>query len=179
MVVSVGCTTASIEQTWRAPDAATLTHVVTLSPVSDPTTRRSAEDQLAAQLSRHGVRATPAYAILTYQDRNDKRRIASVLAAQGFDGIVSMRLVGVHQQLEYYPGFDAYWGGAWGSVVPETVVRVAISAYSLPSKQLVWSATSKSVDPNSVPQVIGDVSKVATDRLARDHVIGPARAATR
>jgi hypothetical protein len=127
---------------------------------------------LAAQLRRHGVRAVPAYQVLSDTVLGDQDRIVMTLRDEGFDGLVTMRLVDAHQQLAYYPGFDTYWGGAWGSVVPETIVRVEINAYSLATKQLVWSAMSKSVDPDSANQLVSDVTTVASDRLARDRIIG-------
>ena len=171
-----GCTSASIESTWRSPTAPELTNVVTLSPAPDGVTRRSVEDQLAQQLSRHGVRAVPGYTVLSDQDLSDRAGMVAKLRADGFDGVVAMRLVGANQKLEYYPAFDDYWGGAWGSVVPETVVRIQVNAYSLSNNKLEWSAMSKSVDPDSENQVIGDVTKVVGDRLAKERIIGPAQA---
>jgi hypothetical protein len=179
IATAVGCTSASIESSWRSPTAATMTNVVTLSPASDVGLRHSAEDKLAQQLSQHGVRATPGYQVLNDQDLGDQTRLVQALTTRGFDGVVTMRFVEANQKLEYYPAFDTYWGGAWGQAIPETVVRIEVNAYSLPNKQLAWSAMSKSVDPNSAQQVIGDVSKVASARLASQHVVGPAQAATR
>jgi hypothetical protein len=179
-VVAAGCgTTATVESTWRAPSAPQLTNVVTLSPVKDPGMRRTAEDSLAQQLTSRGVHAVPGYAILQDQDLGDRSALATKLRGQGFDGVVAMRLVGAHQQLEAYPDFDGYWGGAWGGmdVTTETVVRIEVNAYSLTTKQLVFSAMSKSVDPDTAKQAISDVSKVATAKLAQDHVIAPTQAA--
>jgi hypothetical protein len=151
MIAVVGCTSASIESSWRAPSTPTLTNVVTMSPVSDPGLRRSAEDKLAQQLSQHGVRATPAYQVVSDQDLGDHTRVAQTLASRGFDGVVSRRFVAANQKLEYHSGFDDYWGGAYGQVVPETVVRIEVNAYS----------------------------KVASDKLASEHVIGPSQAEAR
>jgi hypothetical protein len=179
MIAAAGCTSATIESSWRSPSAPTLINVVTLSPAPDVTLRHSAEDKLAQQLRQHGVQAIPAYQVLNDQDLGDRTRVVQALTTHGFDGIVSMRFVEANQKLQYYPGFDDYWGDTWGQVVPETVVRIQVSAYSLPNKQLVWSAMSKSVDPSGAQQVIGDVSKVATDRLASQHIIGSAHTARR
>ncbi len=179
MVVAAGCTSASIESSWRAPSAPQLTNVVTLSPASDAVTRRSVEDRLAQQLSKHGVHAVPAYTVLTDAERADVANVGQTLHTHGFDGIVAMRLVGAHQKLEYYPGFDGYWGGAWGTMVPETIVKIEVSAYALPNKQLVWSALSKSVDPGSEHEVIADVTKVTTERMAKENVIGAPQATMR
>jgi hypothetical protein len=181
LVAMAGCASnATITSTWSAPNPPQLTNVVTLSPVKDAGLRHMAEDQLAQQLSQHGVRAVPGYTVVSDQDLSNQNGIVAALRAKGFDGVVAMRLVDARQQLQYYPGFDAYWGGVWGpyggAVVPETVVRIEVNAYSLATKQLVFSATSKSIDPNSARQLIGSVSKVTTDRLAQDRVIGPTQA---
>jgi hypothetical protein len=182
-VTFAGCaSSATIESTWRAPSAPQLTNVVTLSPVADPGLRRTAEDQLAQQLSQHGVRATPGYAILNDQDLSDHNRILAALRAKGFDGVVAMRFVSANQTMSYYPGFDTYWGGAWGvggEIVPQTVVRIEVNAYSIASKQLVFSAMSKSIDPDSAKQLISSVSQVTSDRLAKDRVIGAPKATMR
>src|SRR5277367_2156009 len=85
-----GCTSASIESTWRSPTAPELTNVVTLSPAPDGVTRRSVEDQLAQQLSRHGVRAVPGYTVLNDQDLGDRQAMVAKLRADGFDGAVAM-----------------------------------------------------------------------------------------
>ena len=121
-------------------------------------------------------------AVLSDQDLGDSARIASRLRARGFDGVVTMRLVSANQSLTVQPGFGPYWGTAWGmggAVIPETVVRIEVNAYSLANEQLVFSAMSKSVNPESAKQLISSVSKVTTDRLARDRVIAPAQAAAR
>jgi len=178
--VAAGCASnATIESTWHAPGAPQLTNVVTLSPESDPGLRHTAEDSLAQQLTSRGVHAVPGYSVIQDQDLADRSAIATTLRGRGYDGVVAMRLVGAHQQLQAYPDFDGYWGAAWGGtdIVAETVVRIEVNAYSLTTKQLVFSATSKSVDPGSARDAINGVSKVATAKLAQDHVIAPTQAA--
>jgi hypothetical protein len=182
IAVAACAPSATIESTWHAPSSPQLTNVVTLSSVRESGLRRKAEDSLAQQLSQHGVHAVPGYAVLSDQDLGDSGRIAATLRARGFDGVVAMRLVSANQRLTVQPGFGPYWGTAWGmggAVIPETVVRIEVNAYSLANEQLVFSAMSKSVDPDSAKQLISSVSKVTTDRLARDRVIAPAQAATR
>jgi hypothetical protein len=168
---AIGCSSATIDTSWRAPSGPTLTNVATLSPSSDVSLRRSSEDELAQQLSHHGVRAVPGYTVIGDQDLGDRNRIASALAAQGFDGIVTIRMVSAEQELDESPTFD---GDTWATAVPETILRVEIAAYALPSKQLMWTAVSKSVDPYSARAAIGDASKLAGDRLAEAHVVAPA-----
>jgi hypothetical protein len=180
-----GCasSTASIEQSWTAPNLAPgeLTNVATLAPIRDATIARSAEDRLARDLNQQGIHATPGYAVLPPEQRTDREVAKRRLRELGFDGVVTMRLVGKTTKLDYYPTFEGYWGASYwglgGPAGPETIVRIEINAYSLISSDLVWSALSKSVDPSGVRQVIDDVSKVAATNLAQK--VGTAQTATR
>jgi hypothetical protein len=175
VLTTAGCatTTASIEQVWRAPGhhASELTSVVTLFPSRDPDVRRRGEDKLARQLSTHGMYAVPSYRVLTEADLQDRDRGADALRRAGFDGVVAMRIVDAQQWFEYYPSYDVYWGAAWGSLVPRTIVRVQINAYALQGKILVWSALSRSVDPDSVGTLIDDVTQLASEQLHQQQVI--------
>ena len=185
VMVAAGCaSTATVESTWHAQNAPQLTNVVTISPVSDPGLRRTAEDKLAQELSRHGIHAVPAYRVIPDEVLGDRDTLIGGLRERGFDGVVTMRLVAANQKLAYYPSFNDYWAGGWGmgmgmNVVPETVVRIEVNAYSLDSRQLVFSAMSQSVDPGSANQAISDVSKVASNKIAQDRVIAPMRATMR
>ena len=181
VLAAVGCTSASIESSWRSPAAPQLSNVVTLSPAPDGVRRRSVEDKLAQQLTHQGIHAVPAYAVLSERDLGNQSAMIEKLRAAGFDGVVTMRLVDAHQRLTYYPAFNDYWGGAWGAgdVVPTTIVRIEVNAYSLANGQLIWSAMSKSVDPTSSSEVVGDVTKVVSEKLAKDRVIGRPQATMR
>ena len=178
--LAAGCstTTASIEQSWSAPNArGSLTNVVTLVPSQDGVLSRSAEDELARDLNGRGIRATPGYAVIAGDLRGNNEISMQTIHNAGFDGVVTMRVVGSQQKLEYYPTFDTYWGATWGDVVPETIVRVEISAYALPDNHLVWSAISASTDPEDVHELINDTAKVAARELDKKGVI--ARTASR
>lgn len=170
-----GCatTTASIEQAWYSPNLqpGTLTNVVTLSPTGESVLSRTAEDQLAQDLNARGIRATPGYRVIPAEARTNRDAALAALRDSGYDGIVTMRFVGATQKLDYYPTFDMYWGAAWGAVYPETIVRIELNAYSLPSNRLVWSAISKSVDPDNIGEVIDDVTEVAAQDLAKHAVV--------
>jgi hypothetical protein len=173
IALSVGCgTTASIEHSWRSPTAKTgeLTHVVTLCRSRNEAICRSAEDKLASRLAAKGVRAVPAYRVLNRDQLADRARALDALHAAGFNGLVTMRFVGREHTFVAYPSMDMYWG--WGTeVVPETITRIEINAYSLANNQLVWSGISKSIDADNVHELIDDVTAVASHELLKQRVI--------
>jgi hypothetical protein len=166
-------TTTSIENTWRVPNTgiSQLTSVITMFPSRDGILSRTAEDKLAYRLGEHGMHAVPAYRVLMRDELQDRSWAAEKLRNAGFDGVIAMRVIDARQQLDYYPSFDTYWGRAWGSMIPETVVRMQVDAYALNGTQLVWSALSKSVDPDGVAELIDDVTRIASKELDQQRVI--------
>lgn len=176
----------SIEQEWTTPSPQArvpLQRVVTVFVSDNVTMRRAAEDQLARNLAMRGVQATPSYAILGEQELESTDAARSKLRDLGFDGVVVMRIVDREQQLEYIPPtFDGYWGywGAypgyavgWGGYpYTETIYRLETAAYSLRSNQLVWSALTRTVDPENTRTLIDDTTQVVASELAERGLAG-------
>lgn len=180
----------SVELAWTAPNAQSmqLHRVVTLFVSRDVALRRPAEDQLARELAMRGVEATPAYQLLTRDDLRNLNAAKAKLRAQGYDGVVTMRMVGREQTLNYVPpSFDAYWTWAspyfaWpgyyaagpyspGYVYTTTIVRMETEAYSLADDKLVWAALSKTTDPDNARELIHDVTKTVATHLTDEGLV--------
>jgi len=170
----------TIEQSWKAPNLApsNLHNVVTVYMSRDETMRRTVEDSMTQRLAHLGVRAVPAYSVLSDDDLKDRDRAKAKLVAGGYDGVVALRLVGNETKLVATPStFDGYWGMAWpgayspGYLSTETVVRVETKVFSLADNKLVWSGLSKTVDPNTMSSAIDDVTNVVAKALEKQQII--------
>lgn len=179
LLLVAACASTSIEQQWRAPQATQLHRVATVMRSSDITVRRAAEDDMAQQLRTRGVDAVPGYRILSDQDYHDREAAKARLRAAGFDGVIVMRLASKDTRLQYVPGnFGAYgyWGAGWGAwgpgyYEPETIVRIETAAYSLQNNHLVYSALSRTIDPDSVKTLVSDVSKKVANAMQKQGVV--------
>ena len=175
-LASCSTTSASLETVWRAPETQTqhLTNVVTFMPSSDGARRRVTEDKLARRLVERGMRATPAYAVISDADMRDRDRAVSALREAGFDGLVGVRLVDTHQALEY-PTFDINWGMDWQPYEEppsvSTTIHMQINAYGLDHRELLWSAVSRSIEPADLDIIVDDLANVASKELAKEHLI--------
>jgi hypothetical protein len=173
----------TIEQSWKAPNLppSNLHNVVTVYISRDVTVRRAVEDSMAQKLAPLGVRAVPAYSILSDDEIKDRERAKAKLAAGGYDGVVALRLVGKETKIVATPPtFDGYWGTAWpgaydpGYLSTETIVRVETNVFSFADNKLVWSGISKTVDPNTIRSTIDDVTKVVAKALEKQQIIASA-----
>ena len=61
-------------------------------------------------------------------------------------------------------GFDT-------AVISGTTAQLT-AAYSLTTNQLVWSALTKTVDPDSARKLLGDTSKVVASQLTKHGLAG-------
>jgi hypothetical protein len=174
----------SVELDWTAPNAqsAQLHRVVTLFVSRDVALRRPAEDEMARQLAERGVEARPAYQLLSRDDLSNLNAAKAKLRGMGYDSVVTMRLVGEEQTLNYVPpSFDAYWTWAspyffWpgyyapgyyapGYVYTTTIVRMETEAYSLADDRLVWAALSRTTDPGNARELIENVTRTVATKL--------------
>src|ERR1044071_1445650 len=179
LLLVAACASTSIEQQWKAPQTTQLHRVATVMHSRDVTIRHTAEDDMAQQLRARGVDAVPGYRILSDQDYRDREAAKAKLRAAGFDGVIVMRMAGKDTRLQYVPGdFGAYgyWGAGWGAwgpgyYEPETIVRIETAAYSLQNNRLVYSALSRTIDPNSVRSLVSDVSKKVANAMQKQGVV--------
>jgi len=178
--LTMGCATTEMTNTWTDPSAkgAAMSRIAVIAMTKDPGLRRMAEDSAAAQLA--GAQATPSYQVLGDADLKDREGVKAKLKAAGYNGVLVMRLAGVSEQVTAvgpYDTFDGYYDYAGGAVYApgyletDTVVRVISNLYSLPDNKLVWSGTSKTFDPTSASQFMGDVSKAVAKSLQKDRVV--------
>jgi len=185
MVVVMACgSSTSIEQSWKPPGGthAELRRVVTVLLWRNESVRRSTEDELAAQLRHAGVDAVPAYTVLSNDEIRDPQVARERLIAQGFDGAIVMRFVGRQQEVHYMPPtYAGYWGGAYypagGYMDVDTIIRLETAAYSLRDGQLVYSALSRTTDPDNVRALIDSVTAKVASTLAKERVVVAARPA--
>ena len=158
--------------------------IVTVMISPNTTMRHAAEDRLAIDLANKGVQATPGYQVFPdgQNDVQDLDARKARLKELGYDGVVTMRIVDREQVLQAAPAtFDGYWGywgpGYWGGyaggyVYTEIVYRVESAAYSLHTGQLVWTAMTKTVDPDSAHQLVHDTTKIIASELTKRGLAG-------
>ena len=174
-----GCASTEMTHTWTDPNAKgkSLQKVAVIVMAKDPGLRRMGEDTAVTQLA--GAQAVPSYQVLADTDLRNMDAVKAKLAEQGFQGALVMRLAGVTEQVSpvTYGTFDGYYGWAAGSVYgpayleTDTIVHVISTLYALPDGKLIWSGASKTFDPTSARQVVGDVSHAVAKELQKDRLI--------
>jgi hypothetical protein len=183
-----GCATATgFSSTWRNPDTQPIRldgqKVVALVISTRETTRRAGEDTVAAQITARGAQGVPAWTILPTADMQNEDKTRAALTQAGAVAVVTMEIVS-EDRITGSPDFRmtmshgsrrSFWGNyrwAWASSwhsgpPPSTSIWVETLLYSLTPDQLLWAGRSRTVNPNTVNTVFGDVAGAAAAEIER------------
>jgi hypothetical protein len=112
----------------------------------------------------------------------DMAKMKAVVQRLGFDGAVVIRVVSAKEEVTYVPpSYGPTFWGYYGYAFPATyapayyrsdkIVRVETSIYSLRQDQLLWVATTETMNPESVASLVDDVAKAVRRELEREKLI--------
>ncbi len=194
-VLLAGCASSSqFTTTWKTPEATPLgfkgQKVVAAVLVNDESTRRLAEDRLSMHIAMLGAEGRTLHSLLPGAAVGNEQQARAAVEAIGAKGIVVMRPVHVDREVHVTPPYEeetyaSFWGGYYGygvslsyssgreaTVSEKTVVYVETLVYSLEQNRLVWGGLSKSSDPDTVAQLIEQVSAAAVSELKKQGLAG-------
>lgn len=177
----------SFEQIWTAPPEGkrSLHRVATVYVSPDAGQQVTAEDTMVGALGAF-LPATPAADVLSANDYTSAERTMGKLAAAGYDGLVSMRLLAMDDDLALrapvtFRLLSTYWRWAGPEHVQpkgarsEGSVRIETNLYALADGKLVWSGLSEPMDALTAKDRIEGAAHAAAAELAHAGVIPAAR----
>ncbi len=169
-------------QSWANPELKAqpihFNKILVVAVAPSDTERRSAEDAMAARI---GPKATPAYSVLSEAEVKDPAASKARIQAAGFDGVILLRWLGFRTEKEvmgsptYSPLWDQY-SYSWTYMQESTVVQWKIlqletRIFSAADEKLIWSGTTETVEPGSIPKLINDVAGVVKKQLAKQGLL--------
>ncbi len=155
----------------------------------DPAQRRLMEEAFVDALARHGVEATPSYRAFP-TSLPDTTQIFDAVRDGRFDGVLVTSRLDTRTVERYVPGYVTtrtylgwnHWLGRYqtyyadveepGYVEAEEVVRHRVDLWSTENDgQMVWTATSNSIDPTSARAVNREVVHRVVRELTEQGII--------
>lgn len=196
-----GCASTQMVSQWTDPQykSGPLTKVVVFIAAKDEAVRRATEDRAVSALtgSTKGVASYTLFPDQRELDKKNEDRIKAALEKQGIDGAIVTRLEAVDKDSVYVPphayvvpgapppvagvpygSFYGYYGYAYGYgyttpgyTYQETKYRIETVVYRLPQGNIIWTATTESVNPDSRQQVTEEMMRVVGQELVKDRII--------
>jgi hypothetical protein len=193
----VACATEMLTSSWMNPEysgGAPMTKTAVIVVAKDEKIRRFAEDQMIQQLPK-GTVSVAGYKLFD-KPEEDKDKVRESLIKEGFDSVLVSRLVSVDKTKTYVPpqtyggvvaqpyygSMTGYYGQAYRTTYTEpgytfesTTVVVETMLYRLPDGMLVWTGTTKTLDPQSKAELVQGITMLIGDELQKKHLLGAAR----
>jgi hypothetical protein len=174
-----------IVKSWREPSSVVSPtgnqKVMVIALVKDEASRRIVEDNLAKRLNGKGV---PSYTILTEEMVKAAKEdaLTEKLSQGGFTHVLMVRLADVEKETSYVPGTTTgYYGGygryyGYGAAMYSTPgyyttdknYFIETSVYSINPDKLLWTGTTKTVNPSKMDKTVNDVAAVVTEQMKKD-----------
>ena len=184
------CNSTSVDDTWTAPDVSKLSFkkIMVVATFPDGATRRIAEDELKAQVTR--AECITSYSLLgSESDLKDLTKVIGTLKAAGIDGVVIMRPVSDQKEITYIPGssfprpyrtFGDYYSREYalgsfyyepGRYATDRVVQIETNIYEVAGERLVWSGATTSMNPGNVQNLIKDAANAIREKLVAEKLL--------
>lgn len=169
-----GCANlASIQKSWKDEnaviDAQELNKVLVVSLLKSDVNRKDSEDKLAALLKGKGV--TSYNYLPASVKESDEEKVKQMIAKDGFDGAIIMRLLDVDKDVQYVPGnistfpfwyrtYGGYYVRSWQTFQNEgyysntKTYSIETNIYSVKKDKIIYSALSTYTNPSTVGKAI-------------------------
>jgi hypothetical protein len=183
-LISCGPST-EIVKSWHEPGAVVSASgsqkVLVLGLVKDESSRRIIEDNLVKRLGGKGV---ASYTIITTEmvKGADESALEQKLTQGGFTHVLMTRLADIEKETSYVPGTTTgYYGGygryyGYGAGMYSTPgyyqedknYFVETTVYSINPNKLLWTGTTKTVNPSKMDKTINEIATVVGDQMKKD-----------
>lgn len=181
----LSCGSTSIEKSWHEPGmtisnrAENKTFVIAL--VKDETSRRVIEDILVTRFNNN---AAVSYKTITLDmlKNASENSLDDQLQKGKFTHVLLMRLADVEKETSYVPGTTSVYYGGYGryyrygagfystpgyySMDKNYFVETTI--YDVNQDKLIWSSTSKTVNPTNIDKTVNEIADVVAERMRKD-----------
>ena len=184
-LLSVGaCATTTFTSTWKAPDEQSINPagrtIAAVFVSGDERNRHAAEDALAKDLTARGAHGVPGYTLLPNEISEDAEDTFARLKEAGANEVVVMRVVGLDKRPSFTQiGVDAAGDeepsnstGVMKQRNPDTLlVSVETLVYSLIRDELLWSSTSRTINPRHIDDLVNEVAYATAKEMVKQGLL--------
>lgn len=190
-----------ISGTWKKPGTLPqkYTKIAVLGLSKSKVSNSTIESAVVTNLKQYGINAVSGSNILTSNfldsdgdgkvDDGSKEQIAQKLVDAGVDGALVLSLQDVKKSEQYVPGtsfytpyagfygFNSYYWGAYntlntpGYYTQTTNYFISSNFYNMKDTELIWSAQSETMDPQSLNDFTGSFAPVIAQEFASAGVV--------
>ena len=197
-ILLASCANTKISQSWVEPDnKKSYNDLLIIGIGESEQNRRAYESHFIEELKARGVEAEASYKLIKSNEKIDRDTVTKAIKGLGMDGVIVTHMVAVDEETIYRPttgygyggyGGIGYGGGHYGGMysyyphvnsyvhnpgyyTTHETYTLETNLYDIESEELVWSARSRTFSPESVQEVIVDLTKLLINDLEDKNLI--------
>ncbi len=189
------CSSTKIIEEWSGPEykGPALKKILIIGAIKNKSRRHAFEDDFAKLITNGERKGIASYTLLPdLKDADHKEHILKAIKQTGAEAVLIVTTHGLYQQerttapsFDYVPGASmGYSYGMYGyynashsyifnpgSTVSDTILRVDTKLFDTASEKMIWSAKTKTVNPESAAQVISEYEHLVISDMKRHGLI--------
>ena len=188
------CANTKISQSWVDPDHKKVYKALLVIGIAESEqNRRAYESYFVEELKAIGVEAVASYKLIKSDQKIDRETVTKAIDGLGIDGVLITHLLAVDEETIYRPSMDympmyggGYYGGMYsyyphvntyvhrpGYYTTHETYTLETNLYDVETEELVWSARTRTFSPESVDEVIVDLTRLLIADLKDKKLIQP------
>ena len=189
VLLLLSCANTKITQSWAEPDNKKSYNDLLIIGLSDSEqTRRAYESYFVEELRANGSEAEASYKLIKSSEKIERETVQKAIEGLEIDGAIITHMVAVDEETIYRPGtnyaYAGYGRGMYGYYphvnsyvtspgyyTTHETYTLETSLYDVVTEELVWTARSSSFSPESVDEVIVDLTKLLINDLKEKSLI--------
>jgi len=180
------CSNTKIIQDWAEEGPGkTYQHPLIIGISDSQQTRQIYEKHFVSELAKNNVTATPSYTLISSKQKMNRETVMKAIEGTEIDSVIVTYLVSSETEVMYHesPLSQGYSGDPDSTKVSATlvstrgrsssaeIITLKNDLYDVETKTLRWTAQTRTVAPESIDEVVTDVTELLVDRLISDGVL--------
>lgn len=179
------CASTTIEKSWKEPSASVTkspdNKVFIIALVKDETSRRVIEDILVTRFNNNAVVSYKTITLDMLKNASENS-LDEQLQNGKFTHVLMMRLADVEKETSYVPGTTSVYYGGYGRYyrygssyysspgyyTTDKNYFVETTVFSIKENKLLWTGTTKTVNPTNMDRTINEIADVVSARMRKD-----------
>lgn len=148
-------------------------------------TRRVYEKYFVSELKKINVNAIASYELISSKQKMNRDTVVNAVKGTDIDAVIVTYLVSSDHEIKYHesPLSQGYSGDVESSRMSDTlistrgrtstteIVTLKTDLYDTQTKSLVWTAQTRTVAPESIDEVVTDVTALLIEQMLNDGLI--------
>ncbi len=185
-VFIAACANTKVTQSWHEENLnKSYKHPMIIGISDSQQTRQIFEKHFAAELKKVNVAAIPSYKLINSKQKMNRETVIKAVRGTDIDAVFVTYLVSSEQEIKNHesPLSQGYSGDVESSRMSDTlvstrgrtssteIVTLKTDLYDVQTKSLVWSMLTRTVAPESIDEVVTDVTALLIEQMRSDDLI--------